>query len=99
MSEVFSQYVTLVDEIEQIPIMARESRTLSPEQRTAVMAQVVALVRDRVLPQSDRDCASREALLDDEDASDRAAAGRGGGAPPHPPPAPPPPAPPPPPPP
>jgi hypothetical protein len=74
MSEVFSQYVTLVDEIEQIPIMARESRTLSTEQRTAVMAQVVALVRDRVLPQSDRDCASREALLDDEDASDRAAA-------------------------
>jgi hypothetical protein len=74
MSDVFSQYVTLVDEIEQIPIMARQSRTLSTEQRTAVMARVVALVRDRVLPQSDRDCASREALLDDEDASDRAAA-------------------------
>ncbi|HTX10283.1 MAG TPA: hypothetical protein VME22_16800 [Solirubrobacteraceae bacterium] len=65
MTDVFSQYVTLLDEIEQIPIMARQSRLLTPAQRTEVIAGVVELVRDRVLPQSDRDCAGREALLDD----------------------------------
>lgn len=70
MTDVFSEYVTLLDEIEQIPITARESRQLSTEQRAAAMARVVELVRDRVLPQWDRGSAGREALLDDEDALD-----------------------------
>ncbi|HEY4828095.1 MAG TPA: hypothetical protein VIH85_15070 [Solirubrobacteraceae bacterium] len=65
MSDVFSEYVTLFDEIEQIPVTARESRLLSVPQRAEAVARVVELVRDRVLPQSDRDCAGREALLDD----------------------------------
>jgi hypothetical protein len=75
MTDVFSQYVTLVDEIEQIPVTARESPSLSPEERAEAVAGVAELVRDRVLPQSDRDCAGREALLEDDDASpiDRAA--------------------------
>jgi hypothetical protein len=65
MTDVFSQYVTLLDEIEQIPVTARESRNLSTEERAAAVARVVDLVRDRVLPQSARDRAGREALLDD----------------------------------
>lgn len=65
MTDVFSQYVTLLDEIEQIPSVARRSRSLTTAQRAEVVARVVELVRDRVLPQSDRDCAGREALLDD----------------------------------
>ena len=65
MTDVFSQYVTLLDEIEQIPVTARESRTMSAQQRAAAVAGVVELVRERVLPQSDRDCAGREALFDD----------------------------------
>jgi hypothetical protein len=64
-TDVFSQYVTLLDEIEQIPIVARQSPTLSAAQRADAIACVVELVRDRVLPQSDRDWAGREALLDD----------------------------------
>lgn len=65
MTDVFSQYVTLLDEIEQIPVTARESRTMSVSERAAAVAGVVELVRVRVLPQSDRDCAGRDALLDD----------------------------------
>jgi hypothetical protein len=65
MTDVFSQYVTLLDEIEQIPTMARESPSLSTAQRAALMARVVELVRDRVIPQSERDYAGRAALLDD----------------------------------
>ena len=65
MTDVFSQYVTLLDEIEQIPTVARQSRALTTAQRAEVVARVVELVRDRVLPQSDRDRAGREALLDD----------------------------------
>ncbi|HUA49998.1 MAG TPA: hypothetical protein VMA77_32500 [Solirubrobacteraceae bacterium] len=65
MTDVFSQYVTLLDEIEQIPVTARESPYLSAKERAAAVARVVALVRDRVLPQSDRDFAGREAILDD----------------------------------
>ncbi|HTU86121.1 MAG TPA: hypothetical protein VMF57_11140 [Solirubrobacteraceae bacterium] len=73
MTDVFSQYVTLVDEIERIPVTARESVSMSVEQRAAAVAHVVELVRDRVLPQSDRDHAGREALLDDDGILDRAA--------------------------
>jgi len=65
MNDAFSDYVTLLDDIEQIPVTAREARNLSAEQRAVVMAQVVALIRDRVLPQSDREGAGLEALLDD----------------------------------
>jgi hypothetical protein len=65
MTDVFSQYVTLLDEIEQIPTMARESPSLSTAQRAELIARVVELVRDRVIPQSVRDTAGREALLDD----------------------------------
>jgi hypothetical protein len=64
-TDVFSQYVTLLDEIEQIPTVARQSPALTTAQRAKVVAHVVELVRDRVLPQSDRDRAGREALLDD----------------------------------
>ncbi|HYB29635.1 MAG TPA: hypothetical protein VEF89_23700 [Solirubrobacteraceae bacterium] len=64
MTDEFSQYVTLLDEIEQIPVIARESPNYSAEERGATVARVVAFVRDRVLPQSDRDCAGREALFD-----------------------------------
>jgi hypothetical protein len=62
---VFSQYVTLLDEIEQIPVLARRSRALTTAQRADLVERVVGLVRERVLPQSDRDRAGREALLDD----------------------------------
>jgi hypothetical protein len=64
-TDVFSQYVTLLDEIEQIPTVARQSRALTTAQRAEAVARVVELVRDRVLPQSDRYRAGREALLDD----------------------------------
>ena len=64
-TDVFSQYVTLLDEIEQIPIVARQSRSLTTAQRAGVVASVVELVRERVLPQSERDRAGRQALLDD----------------------------------
>jgi hypothetical protein len=65
MSDPFSQYVALLDGIEQIPVAARQSPTLSTEQRADAMARVVELVRDRVLPQSRRDKAGLEALLGD----------------------------------
>jgi hypothetical protein len=64
-TDVFSQYVTLLDEIEQIPIVARQSRTLTTAQRAEAVTRVVELVRERVLPQSERDRAGRQALLDD----------------------------------
>ena len=65
MTDAFSEYVTLLDEIEQIPVAARGSAGLSNEQRPATVARVVELVRDRVLPQSDREAAGLEALLGD----------------------------------
>jgi hypothetical protein len=64
-TDVFSQYVTLLDEIEQIPMVARQSRSLTTAQRTDAVARVVELVRERVLPQSERDRAGRQALFDD----------------------------------
>jgi hypothetical protein len=64
-TDVFSQYVTLLDEIERIPIVARQSRTLTTAQRAEAVTRVVELVRERVLPQSERDRAGRQALLDD----------------------------------
>jgi NADH dehydrogenase/NADH:ubiquinone oxidoreductase subunit G len=73
MSDVFSQYVTLLDEIERIPVIARESVSMSVEERAAAVAHVIELVRDQVLPQSDRDTAGRQALLHDEGVLDRAA--------------------------
>ena len=66
MTKVFSEYVTLLDEIERIPVTARECRNVSVERRAEVIASVVELVRYRVLPQSDRDWAGRAALLDDD---------------------------------
>jgi len=72
MNDPFSDYVGLLDDIERIPLTAREAPRLSPEQRAVAVAQVVALVRDRVLPQSDLKDAGLEALLDDGgDASSR----------------------------
>jgi hypothetical protein len=65
MADAFSEYVMLLDDIEQIPVAARASRSLSTEQRAATIARVAGLVRDRVLPQSDREDAGLEALLDD----------------------------------
>lgn len=65
MTDVFSQYVTLLDEIEQIPVVARRSRSLTTAERAEAVARVVELVRERVLPQSERDRAGRQALLDD----------------------------------
>jgi hypothetical protein len=63
MTDAFSEYVTLLDEIEGIPVAARASARLSDEQRAATVARVVELVRDRVLPQADREEAGLEALL------------------------------------
>jgi hypothetical protein len=65
MTDAFSEYLILLDDIEQIPLAARESPRRSAEERAAVVARVVELVRDRVLPQSDREEAGLEALLDD----------------------------------
>jgi hypothetical protein len=65
MTDAFSEYVMLLDDIEQIPVAARASPSLSTEQRGATIARVVELVRDRVLPQSDREDAGLEALLGD----------------------------------
>ncbi len=65
MTDPFSDYVVLLDGIEQIPMTAREAPNLSAEQRAVVVSQVVALVRDRVLPQSAREDAGLAALLDD----------------------------------
>jgi hypothetical protein len=65
MTDPFSEYVALLDGIEQIPITAREAPRLSAEQRVVVVSQVVALVRDRVLPQSALEDAGLDALLDD----------------------------------
>jgi hypothetical protein len=65
MSDPCSEYVALLDGVKQIPLAARQSPTLSTEQRADAMARVVELVRDRVLPQSHREKAGLEALLDD----------------------------------
>ena len=65
MTDAFSEYVVLLDDIEQIPVAARASPSLSTEQRAATTAQVVELVRGRVLPQSDREDAGLQALLGD----------------------------------
>ena len=65
MNDPFAEYVELLDDIERIPVTAREAPKLSPEQRAAAVSQVVTLVRDRVLPQSDREDAGLDALLDD----------------------------------
>lgn len=74
MTDAFSEYVALLDDIEQIPATAREAPNLSAEQRAVVMARVVALVRDRVVPQSEREGAGLDALFDDGRGSfDRAA--------------------------
>jgi hypothetical protein len=66
LTDAFSDYVVLLDEIGQIPAAARASPNLSTEQRAATVAQVVELVRNRVLPQSDREEACLETLLGDE---------------------------------
>jgi hypothetical protein len=63
MTDAFSDYVMLMSDIEQIPEEARESLEFSTQQRAETIARVVDLVRDRVLPQSDREEASLEALL------------------------------------
>jgi hypothetical protein len=65
MSDAFSNYLMLLDDIEQIPLTARESPGLPTGERAVVIARVVQLVRDRVLPQSDREEAGLEALLGD----------------------------------
>lgn len=82
MSDSFSEYVALLDDLQQIPLTARESSTLSTEQRAVTMARVLQLVHDRVLPQSDREHAGLEALFhtgvapaaDDQRAATRAQA-------------------------
>jgi hypothetical protein len=63
MSDAFSEYVTLLDHVEHIPLAARESLWLSTEERAAVMARIVNFVRDGVLPQSDREEEGVEALF------------------------------------
>lgn len=66
MSDVFAEYVTLVDDVEQIPAVARRCPTLSAAERAATVAQVTDMVRHRVLPQSDRQEAGLAALFDDD---------------------------------
>lgn len=78
MTDAFSQYVTLLDEVERIPVAARVSPSLSTDQCAATIAQVVQLVRDRVLPQSDREEAALKSLLGDELASFAGAPGGSG---------------------
>jgi hypothetical protein len=73
MNDAFSDYLTLLDDIEQLPLAARESPSLSAEERATVVARVVELVRNRVVPQSDREEAGREALLDDGGSASRGA--------------------------
>lgn len=63
MTDAFSDYVALLGDVEQIPVAARVSRSLSTEQRAATVAQVIKLVRDRVLPQSDREQAALNSLF------------------------------------
>jgi hypothetical protein len=63
MSDAFLEYVALLDDVGQIPLAARESPTLSIEQRAETMEWMVRFVRDRVLPQSDREEAGLEALF------------------------------------
>jgi len=63
MTDAFSEYVMLLGDIEQIPVAAQESPKFSTEQRAEAIVRVVDLVRDRVLPQSDREEASLEALV------------------------------------
>lgn len=65
MSDPFSEYVTLLGDVGEIAVAARESPSLSSGQRAATMAQVLKLVRDCVLPQSDREEAGSDALFDD----------------------------------
>jgi hypothetical protein len=64
MSDAFSEYVALLDDVEQIPLAVREFPTLSTEQRAETMERMVQFVRrGRVLPQSDREEAGLEALF------------------------------------
>ncbi len=41
MSDASSEYVALLDDVEHIPLAAREPASLSTEERAAVMARVV----------------------------------------------------------
>jgi hypothetical protein len=52
MSDAYSEYLALLDDIEHIPIAASEASGLSPEERAVVLARVLRLVRDRILFQS-----------------------------------------------
>jgi len=62
MSDSFSEYVALLEDVEHILLAARELPSLS-EERAAVMARVVSFVRGSVLPQSDREEEGVEALF------------------------------------
>jgi hypothetical protein len=62
-TDAFSEYVALLDDVQEIPLAARESPELSTEQRAATVARVVRLVHDRVLPQSDREQAGLDTLF------------------------------------
>ena len=59
----FSEYVALLDDVERIPLEARQSPTLSTEERAVVVGRVVEFVRNDVLPQSDREEEGLEALF------------------------------------
>lgn len=63
MSVAFSEYVALLDDVEHIPLAARESASLSTEERAAVVARVVNFVRRSVFPRSDREEEAVEALF------------------------------------
>jgi hypothetical protein len=62
MSDAYSEYLTLLDDMEHIPLAASEASRLLPEERVVMMARIIKLVRDRVLPQSDLKKEGLEAL-------------------------------------
>ena len=63
MSNASSSYVALIDNVEHIPLAARESPTLSPDERAVLIARVLDFVRDGVVPQAEREDAGIEEHL------------------------------------
>lgn len=66
MSNAYSEYSTLLDGMEHIPLAASGVSRLSPEERAVVMARIIQFIRDRVLPQSDLEEEGLQALVQGE---------------------------------
>jgi hypothetical protein len=63
MSQPLERYVALLNDVDHIPLAARETPALSREERATIVARVLEFVRDDVLPQADIEEEAQEALF------------------------------------